>query len=49
MSDPARPPFAPPSLSWVAALLALAKTYCLWSLAVHLESLWVVDVLTERS
>ena len=29
MSDQARPPLAPLLMSWVASLLALAKTYCL--------------------
>ena len=31
-----------------AALLALAKTKPLWTLEVHMQSLWVVDLLIER-
>ena len=46
MSDP---PLAPLSMSCVATLLAQAKTHCLRTLAMHLASFWVVDVLTERS
>ena len=39
MSDPARPLFAPLLMSWVAALFALAKTYCLWTLTICAWSL----------
>ena len=49
MLDLARPPLAPLSMSRVAVYLALAKTYCLWTLAMCLESFRVVDLLTERS
>ena len=49
MLDLARPPLAPLLLSWVAALLALAKEYCLLTLAVNLESLQVVDLMTESN